>query len=70
MKPHTRKPLVLCESKEDLLVIQTLADHAGLEAKDRMSLEYAIPNLPIDWEDSAFVPLKELLAAIAFRNEP
>lgn len=33
MKPHTPKPLVLCEGKEDLLVIQTLANHAGLEGK-------------------------------------
>ncbi len=33
MKPHTPKPLVLCEGKEDLLVIQTLAKHAGLEGK-------------------------------------
>ena len=33
MKSHTPKPLVLCEGKEDLLVIQTLAEHAGLEGK-------------------------------------
>lgn len=33
MKPHTPKPLVLCEGKEDLLVIQTLANHGGLEGK-------------------------------------
>ncbi len=33
----------------------------GVGAKDRMSLEYAIPNLPIDWEDTAFGPLKDLL---------
>lgn len=33
MKPHTPKPLVLCEGKEDLLVIQTLAKHAGLKGK-------------------------------------
>lgn len=33
MKPHTPKPLVLCEGKEDKLVIETLADHAGLTGK-------------------------------------
>jgi hypothetical protein len=37
----------------------------GVGAKDRLSLEYAIPSLPIDWDDKAFVPLKELLAEIA-----
>ncbi len=33
MKPHTPKPLVLCEGKEDKLVIETLADHSGLAGK-------------------------------------
>ena len=33
MKPHTPKPLVLCEGKEDKLVIETLAEHAGLTGK-------------------------------------
>lgn len=33
MKRHTPKPLVLCEGKEDLLVIQALAKHAGLDGK-------------------------------------
>ena len=37
----------------------------GPEAKDRMSLEYAIPNLPIDWDDAMFTPLKDLLVGIA-----
>lgn len=37
----------------------------GTGAKDRMSLEYAIPNLPIDWEAEAFQPLKDLLAKAA-----
>ena len=36
----------------------------GAGAKDRLSLQYAIPNLPIDWNDAAFVPLRELLHAI------
>jgi hypothetical protein len=30
MKPHTPIPLVLCEGKEDLLVMETLAKQAGL----------------------------------------
>jgi hypothetical protein len=30
VKSHTPKPLVLCEGKEDLLVIQALANHVGL----------------------------------------
>jgi len=33
VKQHTPKPLVLCEGKEDLIVIQTLANHAGLDGK-------------------------------------
>lgn len=37
----------------------------GPDAKGRMSLEYAIPNLPIDWDDTAFTPLRELLVGIA-----
>lgn len=37
----------------------------GVGAKDRMSLKYAIPNLPINWDDEAFVPLRELLLGIA-----
>jgi hypothetical protein len=37
----------------------------GAGAKDRMSLKYAIPNLPINWDDEAFVPLRELLVGIA-----
>lgn len=36
----------------------------GVGAKDRLSLEYAIPNLPINWDDDAFAPLRELLVAI------
>ena len=31
MKPHTPIPLVLCEGKEDLLVMETLAKQFGLE---------------------------------------
>ena len=30
MKPHTPIPLVLCDGKEDLLVMETLAKQAGL----------------------------------------
>lgn len=37
----------------------------GPEAKDRMSLEYAIPNLPIDWDAAAFAPLRDLLVGIS-----
>ena len=37
----------------------------GVSAKDRLSIEYAIPNLPINWDDHAFGPLKELLVGIA-----
>lgn len=37
----------------------------GAGAKDRLSLQYAIPNLPIDWEDAAFLPLRDLLVDIA-----
>lgn len=37
----------------------------GPAAKDRMSLKHAIPNLPIDWNDEAFTPLKTLLVSIA-----
>lgn len=37
----------------------------GPEAKDRMSLEYAIPSLPIDWDAAAFAPLRDLLVGIA-----
>lgn len=33
MKSHTPKALVLCEGKEDLLVIRALANHAGLAEK-------------------------------------
>jgi hypothetical protein len=33
MKPHPSKPLVLCEGKEDRLVMEMLAQHAGLEGK-------------------------------------
>ena len=33
MKPHTPIPLVLCEGKEDLLVMETLAKQVGLEGK-------------------------------------
>ena len=33
MKSHTPKVLVLCEGKEDLLVIEALANHAGLGGK-------------------------------------
>ena len=36
----------------------------GPGAKDRLSLQYAIPNLPIGWDDQAFVPLRELLVEI------
>src|ERR1035437_8029371 len=133
MKLHTPQPLVLCEGKEDLLVIEALADHAGLgdkltfleyggkdnlrsylhllkatpayvrgeyskvlvtrDADDNFdsswaalkgaigeafscepqepgecvkvvggqSLERAIPKLPIDWDDAAFLPLRHLL---------
>ena len=37
----------------------------GTGAKDRLSLEYAIPNLPIDWDADAFQPLKDLLVSVA-----
>jgi hypothetical protein len=37
----------------------------GAGAKDLMSLEYAIPNLPIDWDDEAFKPLRDLLVRVA-----
>ena len=37
----------------------------GAGAKGRISLKYAIPNLPIDWNDETFTPLKKLLASIA-----
>lgn len=37
----------------------------GTGAKDRMSLEYAIPNLPIDWDAEAFKPLTDLLVSVA-----
>lgn len=37
----------------------------GAEAKDRMSLKYAIPYLPIDWDAQSFKPLKDLLASLA-----
>jgi len=37
----------------------------GTAAKDRMSLEYAIPNLPIDWDADIFKPLRELLHTVA-----
>jgi hypothetical protein len=37
----------------------------GAGAKGRMSLPYAIPNLPIDWDDEAFTSLKSLLVNIA-----
>jgi hypothetical protein len=37
----------------------------GIGAKDRMSLEYAIPNLPIDWDAEIFQPLKDLLISVA-----
>lgn len=33
MMPHTPMPLVLCEGKEDRLVMEALAKHAGLEGK-------------------------------------
>lgn len=33
MKPHVPKPLVLCEGKEDKLVIEALAKHLGLEGR-------------------------------------
>jgi len=33
MKPHTPIPLVLCEGKEDLLVMETLAREAGIGGK-------------------------------------
>lgn len=33
MKPHKPTPLVLCEGKEDRLVLEMLAKHAGLEGK-------------------------------------
>ncbi len=33
MKPHKPIPLVLCEGKEDRLVLEMLANHAGLEGK-------------------------------------
>ncbi len=45
-------------------VIWTIAAQ-GAGAKDRMSLKYAIPNLPINWDDEAFFPLRELLEDIA-----
>lgn len=31
MKAHTPKPLVLCEGKEDRLVMQAIASHAGID---------------------------------------
>jgi hypothetical protein len=37
----------------------------GPGAKGRLSLQYAIPNLPIDWDDTTFRPLKDLLVRIA-----
>lgn len=37
----------------------------GAGAKGRMSLKYAIPNLPIDWDDAAFTPLRDLLVSIS-----
>lgn len=33
MTPHKPIPLVLCEGKEDRLVMEALAQHAGLEGK-------------------------------------
>ena len=33
MTPHKPIPLVLCEGKEDRLVMEMLAQHAGLEGK-------------------------------------
>ena len=33
MKPHVPKPLILCEGKEDQLVIEALAKHLGLETE-------------------------------------
>jgi hypothetical protein len=36
----------------------------GSRAKDRLSIERAIAKLPLDWDDTAFAPLKELLVQI------
>lgn len=37
----------------------------GNQAKDRLSVEFAIPNLPINWDDEVFSSLKELMVAAA-----
>lgn len=37
----------------------------GAGAQKRLSLKYAIPKLPIDWDDAAFTPLRDLLVGIA-----
>lgn len=37
----------------------------GAGAQKRLSLERAIPNLPIDWDDAAFILLRDLLVGIA-----
>jgi hypothetical protein len=36
----------------------------GSGAKDRLSLKYALKNLPLDWDDEAFTPLRKLLVKI------
>lgn len=36
----------------------------GAGAQKRLSLERAIPNLPIDWDDATFAPLRDLLVSI------
>jgi hypothetical protein len=37
----------------------------GAGAQKRLSLERAISNLPIDWDDVAYTPLRDSLIAIS-----
>lgn len=57
MKAHTQKPLVLCEGKEDRLVMQAIARHAGIE--DKLSFE--------DYGGES--KLREYLAALMVRGD-